>query len=89
MPGIPGSFATCSGPVPMPTNRAVNSSARFVRTIQRPPEASHSKSVTSVWQRASSYNPYCLAIRSQCARISGACAYRSEGTCPVSSSNGM
>ena len=33
MPGMPGSLGTCSGPVPIATNCAVNSSPRFVRTI--------------------------------------------------------
>ena len=35
MPSMPGSFGTCSGPVPMPTNCAVKASPRLVRMVQR------------------------------------------------------
>ena len=89
IPGMPGSFGTCSGPVPMARNCAVNSSPRFVRTIQREPVSSHSSPVTSVWKSALSYSPYCFPIRWQCSRISGAWAYFSVGMWPVSSSSGM
>ena len=58
MPGMPGSLATCSGPVPMATNWAVNRSPRLVVTIQRAVAASHSRSVTSVWNSALACSPY-------------------------------
>ena len=89
MPGTPGSFGTWSGPVPMATNCAVNSSPRFVRTIQHDRSPSHSRSVTSVWKRALSYSPNCFPMRWLCSRISAACAYFSVGMWPVSSSSGM
>ena len=89
MPGMPGSFGTCSGPVPMPTNCAVKSSPRLVRMIQRDFASSQSRFSTSVWNSALSYRPYCLPMRWQCSRISGACAYFSVGMWPVSSSSGM
>ena len=89
MPGMPGSLGTCNGPVPMARNWAVNSSPRLVRTIQAWRAASHSRSVTSVWNRALSYRPNCFPMRWQCSRISGAWAYFSVGMCPVSSSSGM
>ena len=52
-----------SGPVPIVTKRAVNSSPRFVRTIHREVPSSHTTSTTCVWNRASSYRPNCLAMR--------------------------
>ena len=52
MPGIPGSFARCSGPFAMHTKRARIASSRFVWTIQRRAASSHRSSVTSVWKHA-------------------------------------
>ncbi len=48
IPGIPGSFGRCSGPVPMVTNRARRSSPRFVRTIHLAASPSHVSCSTSV-----------------------------------------
>ena len=62
---------------------------RALAIIQRERAASHFRSVTWVWNSALSYNTYCVPMRRQCARISGACAYFSVGICPVSSSSGM
>ena len=75
--------------MPIVTKRAVNASPRLVRTIHRARSSSQVRSVTSVWNRAPSYSPYCFPMRWQCSRISGAWAYFSVGMWPVSSSNGM
>ena len=48
MPAMPGSFGTCSGPVPMPTNCAVKASPRLVSMIQRDFASSHSRLTTWV-----------------------------------------
>ena len=58
-------------------------------TTQQDRPSSQASPVTSVWNRASSSSPNFFPMNSQCARISGPCAYFSLGMCPVSSSSGM
>ena len=49
---MPGSFGTCSGPVPIATKSAVNASPRLVVTRHLDASWSQVSPVTSVWNSA-------------------------------------